>query len=1131
MNCINVNQVLFLKYLFSVVIALVYFAWPAFGDVEVDGKKHVLVVNSYHNQFAWTDNQTDAITQALHERFEDIEIYVEFMDTKRIYTDEYLAHLSDLFELKYKDVALDAIITTDDNALNFVRDHHGSLFENVPVTFCGINNYHSELFDDKYLYAGVVEVLDVGPTIDLVLGLHPNTKRVFVVVDDTPTGEGQLKVLQQSEGSYPELSFEYLSGRDYSHSELFAKLKTLPVDSIVLLTVWLRDSEGVYLPADDGGRLISENSTVAVYGLIDMYFGHGIVGGKLLASRDHGMIAAEMAGKILDGAGFADVTVHTESINSYMFDAEQLDRWGIERSQLPVGSILINGRVSMFDQYRQEIMYAIVVFGFLVVVVLFLLANIMYRRQVTRRVVASEERFRQLAGHTEEIFWLGSFDFKELYYISPAYEKIWGRPIKELEEDPMAWVESVVAEDRGMLMEAIAGLDADNESVVHFPEYRIRRPDGTVRWIASHGYPVMGPDGKAYRIAGVAEDVTDRKEAEQALGESQAMFGQLANNIPEVFWLGSADWQKIFYISPAFEKVWGRTCQELYEQPLVWMESIYEADREKVAAVISGRDENDTSEAIFPDYRIVRPNGELRWISARGFPVLDENGKVYRIAGIAEDITYRKEFEQALAESEDKYRALVENSPDIIARYDSDCRHIFVSHSISRLVPMFAEEMLGKTHRELGFDAEKVGFRESQIRQVFETSRPVENEFEFEGVNGQVILNWRLIPEFGDDGIVKTVLGIASDITAQRKAQRDYERLFTQMIDGFSVHEMIYDESGEAVDYRFLTVNPAFERMTGLKGADIVGKTVLEALPGTEKHWIETYAKVVETGEPYSFANYAQVMGKHFEVVAFRSAAGQFACAFEDVTGRKKAEMERERLLEESEAKNAELERFTYTVSHDLKSPLITIKGYLGMVNQDITNGKYEDVAEDLGRIGTAADHMHRLLDELLELSRIGRLGTPPVEMSLFEVASEAVGLVTGQIAERGVKVEISEDLPSMIGDRPRMVEVFQNLLDNAVKYIGDNVEGLVEVGVRDGESQQVVYVKDNGMGINMGYHDKVFGLFDQLDASAGGTGIGLALVKRIIDVHGGKVWVESEGLGKGSTFCFTWVDRELVEV
>lgn len=238
----------------------------------------------------------------------------------------------------------------------------------------------------------------------------------------------------------------------------------------------------------------------------------------------------------------------------------------------------------------------------------------------------------------------------------------------------------------------------------------------------------------------------------------------------------------------------------------------------------------------------------------------------------------------------------------------------------------------------------------------------------------------------------------------------------------------------------------------------------------------------------------------------------------------REAQVARDQLILQLEAKNAELEGFTYSVSHDLRSPLVTVKGFVAHLAADLQAGDHERVTGDLARIQDAAEKMDRLLRELLELSRVGRIVSPSADLAFEDVVREALFLLQGRLATRPLHVDVANDLPRVWGDRARLVQVLQNLLDNAVKFMGDQPDPRIAVGVRPAAPGQlpVLFVRDNGIGIPREQREAVFTLFRQLDPHAEGAGIGLALVRRIVEAHGGRVWVESEGKGAGAAFCFT---------
>ena len=553
--------------------------------------------------------------------------------------------------------------------------------------------------------------------------------------------------------------------------------------------------------------------------------------------------------------------------------------------------------------------------------------------------------------------------------------------------------------------------------------------------------------------------------------------------------------------------------------------------------------------------------------------------------------------------------------------------------------------------------------------------------------------------------------------------QKRFKALFDNMQEGFVLHKMIFDDKGNAVDYILLEANQGFTNHTGIDYQQIKNVSALELYGVTPPPFIDIYEKVVKTGIPYKFEDYAQALNKYFSISVFSPEPEFFATVFLDITEQKLLEkaleekiysltrplndkteikfedlfnieeiqqiqdafaeatgvaslitdtkgnpitkptrfvylcneiirktekglkncmhsdscigklnpdgpiyqpclsgglwdggtsitagevhianwlvgqvldedhdknkmlqyayeieadpvafkdaleevpiMSKEKFkkisdavfviakqlskmalqnmyqarfitelkqkeeiinkqVEELEVKNAELERFAYTVSHDLKSPLITIKGFLGMIQKDVDNERYDRVKGDLNRIANATDKMQHLLEDLLELSRIGRVINPSLSFSLRDVAKEAVELLDALIKEYNVKINISDNMPVVFADKIRIREVFQNLIENAVKFREKNRQLEINIGCEKSNEKCVFYIKDNGIGVEKEYLSKIFGLFDKLDPNSEGTGIGLAIVKRIIELHGGKIWAESEGSGLGMSLYFT---------
>lgn len=538
-------------------------------------------------------------------------------------------------------------------------------------------------------------------------------------------------------------------------------------------------------------------------------------------------------------------------------------------------------------------------------------------------------------------------------------------------------------------------------------ETRHKRKDGSTFPIEISCYK-LSYGGTNYNCTFV-RDITERKEAEEALRKSEHLFNTLAQISPVGIFRTRPD-GKTTYVNPKWCLLSGLNSEEAMDDN--WVIAVHPDDREKI---LSGwKDKTRRSDASNAEYRFLHQDGKIIWVMGQAIPEFSKDNQIIGYVGTITDITEQKLIEQALRENEEKFRTIIEQATEGFVLVDNRGNIVEWNNAMAQFTNMNRAQVIDKKYSEVMYN---------------------------------------LIPEDVRSTITKDVL----EIPVNELKEKGNSEYFTK-----SVNLSIAQDNGELVHIK-QNLFPI-----RINNVDHIGFLITDITDQINtSRLIENYIKVLET-------------------------------------------------------KNAELERFTYTVSHDLKSPVITIKGFLGMLVGDAREGKFDRMEQDIKRISNAADKMQNLLDDLLQLSRIGRIVNPSVQFSMTEVANETIELLQGSIQQKNIKVIVQEDMPVVKADRTRISEVYQNLIENAIKYIGDKQQNpIIEIGCNFTKEKVDYYVKDNGIGIRKEYQEKIFGLFEKLDPNSEGTGIGLAFVKRIIELHEGKIWVESEGDFMGSTFYF----------
>ncbi|WP_232702436.1 PAS domain S-box protein [Halobacterium wangiae] len=656
--------------------------------------------------------------------------------------------------------------------------------------------------------------------------------------------------------------------------------------------------------------------------------------------------------------------------------------------------------------------------------------DITERRARERRLAESERRYRALV----ENFPNGAVG---LFDADLRYTAVGGELMDDLDVDP---------EDR--LGATIRELHPDELADRLEPRFRAAL-DGETRSfeLELHGrhllvntHPIESGDSFTGMV--VVQDVTERREVQRELQESEAKLRMLAENVDEVVWMATADVEEFVYVNPAFEDLWGMDRERLYEDPMAFLEAVHRADRDRVRE----RFEALPSEPFDGEYRIVRPDGELRWVHAQGARVGDEDGEMTRIVGTAQDVTERKEHEQELERRARQQQVVADLGQFALETDDLD-------------------ELMDEAARQVA------DVLDTDYCKVLDLQAGADELLLRQGAG------WR-------EGVVGS--------TTVSAVERDSQASYTLLSDEPVVVEDLETE------HRF-------------SGPDLL--TSHDVRSG-----ISTIVGSVD--DPWG------ILGTHdTEPRVFTEEDVNFvqtvANVLAEAVKRERYQSDLESLVENLEESNERLEQFAYAASHDLQEPLRMVSSYLQLVETRYGDDLDDDGREFIDFAVDGADRMRTMIEGLLEYSRVDSRGNPLEPVALDSVFADVLDDLQVRIEEADAEI-VHEPLPVVDGDAGQLRQLFQNLLDNAIEYSGEAPPSVEVTAERETDAWRIS-VHDEGIGIAPADAQRVFDVFQRLHSQAehAGTGIGLALAERIVERHGGEIWVESTP-GEGTTFSFT---------
>jgi len=743
----------------------------------------------------------------------------------------------------------------------------------------------------------------------------------------------------------------------------------------------------------------------------------------------------------------------------------------------------------------------------------------------------SVERFRALVEATSQIVWTTAPDGL-ITADSPSWRAFTGQTLDEWKG--YGWLDALHPDDRQASEDAWRSAVADRRP--YEVVYRVQHVGGGYRHTLARGVPVLGPDGEIREWVGMNVDITDRVQAEAALRESRSMLQTVLDNIPlGVFWknrdgayLGANREAATSAGFASTAEMVGKTDFDVAGATPEQIEFFRKTDR---AVMESGQPRRDILEPI------TRHDGHTDWLNTHKVPLTNDAGEIIGVLGACENVTERLKAEHALREAEQQFRTLADSIPQLAWMARPDGWIFWYNKRWYDYTGSTPEEMEGWGWRNV-HDPSQIDRVLASYRNAFETGEPWEDTFPLRRFDGE--MRWHLtraMPVRDESGTIVRWFGTNTDITDRLRANDELARLKEESDRRRRVYEAALSNTPDLVyifdlDHRFTYANRALLDILGRPWDEVIGKTCL-ALGYPQWH-AEMHDREIEqvivTKQPirgevpfigtkgrriYDYI-FCPVLDANGEVVAIAGTT-------RDVTDRQHSEQAIREQAEQLREADRRKDEFLATLGHELRNPLASIVSASEAMALDRSAANEAEMREIIER---QAGHMSRLIDDLLDVARIarGKILLRAERIDLAQVVRETIEDHRRETQDAGLKLAVNiVDGPLWVsGDRTRLSQVVGNLLHNAAKFT--DAGGEIRVTVTTEKHQAVLRVRDSGLGMTREMLSRIFVPFNQADASLarsrGGLGLGLALVKGLVELHGGSVSAVSDGLGSGSEFA-----------
>lgn len=685
-------------------------------------------------------------------------------------------------------------------------------------------------------------------------------------------------------------------------------------------------------------------------------------------------------------------------------------------------------------------------------------------------------------------------------------------------------------------------------------ELKIITAKGNKIWVRITGEALKDIDGNIVSIQGSLQNIDKVKRADLELIELQSLYYSFIEHLPGAVFRKDADGRYVF-VNQIFckakgttaEEVIGKTPRELFAYEQAKFSKIPPDNEFNQRTLIEGEDHHQiimrTGQRIEDEEIYSTPDGEKHFYQVIKSPVFGFDGKIIGSQGIQFDITDRKNAEMALKESERKLSTLISNLPGFVYRcnFDSNWTMIYISEGCKEITGYNQDELIA--NHKISFNALiHDSHREDIVRKwesVLKAGEVFQHEYQIRTKSGEIRWVWEQGRGITNkDGKVLYLEGFITDVT-QRKLAEDalqyseekFRTLFNEMADVVVMCSLIYNADREVVDYCLEDFNDAFSKVFGLKRSKVLGMKVSDVMQVKIVPYVKELSLVANKGEKFDFSFFEPHVNKQFQVSAVSPQKGIFALIATDIT----ALVKYNNMLIE---KNKELESYVYITSHDLRSPLVNIQGFSNrlkkqteLINSVIQNCNIEAEQKQIidanisEKIPTTLDFifnnvvkMEKMLNGLLQISRTGRVAMNIQPVNMNELMIRILKSVNFQLNEIMAEVQCDE-LPECYGDDALLNQLFSNLISNSIKYRDPSRKLVITISAESRYHKVVYRISDNGIGVSAPHLEKIWNVFFRVDPkNKAGEGIGLSIVKRIVEKHQGKIRIESE-VNIGTTF------------